>query len=234
MKKTALLTLVCMSATLPALAQTKFDDRLGTSAEVLRQLTARTDAIPKDILDKAVCVMVYPNVKKVGVGLGVTYGRGVLTCRTGPHMQGTWSAPAMYTMDVGSLGVQLGTSSTDYVLLVMSQQGADKVLAGGLKLGADATAVAGPTGAKAVGHNDVNADIYTYSRAKGGLFAGTSLGTASMKSDDTANKSLYGKPVDVQQIVRDGAVSTPASGEALLAVLEKNTPGHEETPKKHK
>jgi SH3 domain-containing YSC84-like protein 1 len=231
MKKTALLTLVCMSATLPALAQSKFDDRLGTSTEVLRQMLARTDAIPRDLLNEARCVMVYPNVKKVGVGLGVTYGRGVLTCRTGPHMQGEWSAPAMYTLDVGSLGVQLGTSSTDFVLLIMSQQGADKVLAGGLKLGADATAVAGPSGARAIGHNDVNADILSYSRAKGGLFAGTSLGTASMKSDDTANKNIYGRPVDVQQIVRDGAVTTTAAGQPLLDVLEKNIPGREETHK---
>lgn len=231
MKKTALLTLVCMSATLPALAQSKFDDRLGTSTEVLRQMLARTDAIPRDLLNEARCVMVYPGVRKVGVGLGVTYGRGVLTCRTGPHMQGEWSAPAMYTLDVGSLGVQLGTSSTDFVLLIMSQQGADKVLAGGLKLGADATATAGPSGARAIGHNDVNADILTYSRAKGGLFAGTSLGTASMKSDDTANKSIYGRPVDVQQIVRDGAVTTTAAGQPLLDVLEKNIPGREETHK---
>ena len=231
MKKTALLTLVCMSATLPALAQSKFDDRLGTSTEVLRQMLARTDAIPRDLLNEARCVMVYPSVRKVGVGLGVTYGRGVLTCRTGPHMQGEWSAPAMYTLDVGSLGVQLGTSSTDFVLLIMSQQGADKVLAGGLKLGADATAIAGPSGARAIGHNDVNADILTYSRAKGGLFAGTSLGTASMKSDDTANKSIYGRPVDVQQIVRDGAVTTTAAGQPLLDVLEKNIPGKEETHK---
>ena len=231
MKKTALLTLVCMSATLPALAQSKFDDRLGTSTEVLRQMLARTDAIPRDLLNEARCVMVYPGVRKVGVGLGVTYGRGVLTCRTGPHMQGEWSAPAMYTLDVGSLGVQLGTSSTDFVLLIMSQQGADKVLAGGLKLGADATAIAGPSGARAIGHNDVNADILTYSRAKGGLFAGTSLGTASMKSDDTANKSIYGRPVDVQQIVRDGAVTTTAAGQPLLDVLEKNIPGKEETHK---
>jgi lipid-binding SYLF domain-containing protein len=231
MKKTALLTLVCMSATLPALAQSKFDDRLGTSTEVLRQMLARTDAIPRDLLNEARCVMVYPGVRKVGVGLGVTYGRGVLTCRTGPHMQGEWSAPAMYTLDVGSLGVQLGTSSTDFVLLIMSQQGADKVLAGGLKLGADATATAGPSGARAIGHNDVNADILTYSRAKGGLFAGTSLGTASMKSDDTANKSIYGRPVDVQQIVRDGAVTTTAAGQPLLDVLEKNIPGKEETHK---
>jgi SH3 domain-containing YSC84-like protein 1 len=231
MNKTALLTLVCMSATLPALAQTKFDDRLGTSTEVLRQMLARQDAIPRDLLNDARCIMVYPNVKKVGVGLGVTYGRGVLTCRTGPHMQGEWSAPAMYTLDVGSLGVQLGSSSTDYVLLIMSQQGADKVLAGGLKLGAEATAVAGPTGAKAVGHNDVNADILTYSRAKGGLFAGTSLGTASMKSDDTANKNVYGKPVDVLQIVRDGAVTTTPAGQPLVDVLEKNIPGREETHK---
>ncbi len=234
MNKTALLTLVCMSATLPALAQTKFDDRLGTSTEVLRQMLARTDAIPRDLLNEARCIMVYPNVKKVGVGVGVTYGRGVLTCRTGPHMQGEWSAPAMYTMDIGSLGVQLGSTSTDYVLLIMSQQGADKVLAGGLKLGAEATAVAGPTGAKAVGHNDVNADILTYSRAKGGLFAGTSLGTASMKSDNTANQSIYGKPVDVQQIVRDGQVTATAAGQPLLDVLEKNIPGREETHKKHK
>lgn len=231
MKKTALLTLVCISATLPALAQTKFDDRLGTSTEVLRQMLARQDAIPRDLLEQARCVMVYPSVKKVGVGLGVTYGRGVLTCRTGPHMQGEWSPPAMYTMDVGSLGVQLGSSSTDYVLLIMSQQGADKVLAGGLKLGAGTSAVAGPTGAKAIGHNDVNADILTYSRAKGGLFAGASLGTASMKSDDTANQNIYGKPVDVQQIVRDGQVTTTAAGQPLIDVLEKNIPGKEETHK---
>ena len=223
MKKT-LLTLMCLSATLPGVAQNKVDNRLGDSAEVLRQMIAKPDSVPKRYLDRAACVLVYPSVKKVGIGLGVTYGRGVLVCRTGTNMDGKWGAPAMYNLDVGSLGVQLGGSSTDYVLLVESKEGADKVLSGKLKLGADATAVAGPTGAKAVGANDVNADILTYSRAKGGLFAGASLASASMDADNDANKKLYGKDVGVLGIVRDGAVTTPASGEALVGVLDKASP----------
>jgi SH3 domain-containing YSC84-like protein 1 len=224
MKKTMLLTLVCLSATLAGVAQSKVDNRLGDSTEVLRQMLAKPDAIPPHLLDRAVCVLVYPSVKKVGVGIGVTYGRGVLVCRTGEKMEGHWGTPAMYTLDVGSLGVQLGSSSTDYVLLVMSQQGADKVLSGKLKLGADATAVAGPTGAKAVGANDINADILTYSRAKGGLFAGASLGSASMASDNDANQKLFGKNVDVLQIVRDGAVSTPPAAQPLVDLLQKTSP----------
>jgi len=130
----------------------------------------------------------------------------------------------MYKLKVGSLGVQLGSSQTDYVLIIESQQGAIKVLSGKLKLGADASAVAGPTGAKAVGANDVNIDILTYSRAKGGLFAGASLGSASMESDNDANKSLYGKPLDATQIVRDGVVPAPSGGKSLIAVLTKLSP----------
>lgn len=226
MRKSILLTLVCMSAALPALAQSKEADRLGNSTEVLRQFVAKEGAIPKPLLDKAVCVLVFPSVKKVGVGLGVTYGRGVLDCRSGATMRGHWSPPAMYSLDVGSLGVQLGGSSTDYVLLVMSETGANKVLSGKLKLGADATAVAGPSGAKAVGANDPNIDLLTYSRAKGGLFAGASLGSASMEADNDANKSLYGKPVDVQGIVRNGAVTTPPAAQPFVQLLEKTTPHH--------
>lgn len=225
MRKNVLLTLVCMSATLPALAQTKVDDRLGNSTEVLRQFIAK-GAIPPHLLDKAVCVLVFPSVKKVAVGIGGTYGRGVLTCRSGANMRGHWSPPSMYSLDVGTLGVQLGTSSTDYVLLVMSETGANKVLSGKLKLGADASAVAGPTGAKAVGANDPNVDLLTYSRAKGGLFAGASLGSASMEADNDANQKLYGKPVDVQGIVRNGQVTTPASAQPLITLLEKETPHH--------
>src|SRR5271163_5112757 len=176
MKKTALLALVSVAMTLPALAQNKIDDRLGQSAEVLNQMLLK-DAIPQAYLNKARCVLVFPGVKKVAVGIGGTYGRGVILCRTGNEMRGPWSAPAMYKLDVGSLGVQLGSSTTDYVLLVENKKSAIKVLSGKLKLGADATAVAGPTGAKAVGANDTNIDILTYSRAKGGLFAGAALGS---------------------------------------------------------
>ena len=131
----------------------------------------------------------------------------------------------MYTLDTGSLGLQLGSSSTDYVLLVMTQRGADKVLSGKLKLGADASAVAGPTGAKAVGFNDPNVDVLAYSQAKG-LFAGASLGSASLASDNDMNKELYGKPLDAGQIVRDGAAPVPAAGQGLLNYLDKKSPKH--------
>jgi SH3 domain-containing YSC84-like protein 1 len=224
MKKELLLALVCIGVTLPAVAQNKIDDRLGTSAEVLRQFLARPDGIPKHLFNKSACVLVFPSVKKVGIGLGVTYGRGVIACRSGADFSGEWSAPAMYKLDVGSLGVQLGSSSTDYVLVVETNVGASKILSGKLKLGADATAVAGPTGAKAVGANDPNVDVLTYSRAKGGLFAGASLASASMDTDDDANKAVYGKDVTASQIVRDGAVTITPSGKALDGVLTKASP----------
>jgi lipid-binding SYLF domain-containing protein len=224
MKKELLFALVCIGVTVPAVAQNKIDDRLGNSAEVLRQFLAKSDGIPKPLFNKSACVLVFPTVKKVGIGLGVTYGRGVIACRSGADFSGPWSAPAMYKLDVGSLGVQLGSSSTDYVLVVETNTGASKILSGKLKLGADATAVAGPTGAKAVGANDPNVDVLTYSRAKGGLFAGASLASASMDTDDDANKSVYGKSVTASQIVRDGAVTITPSGKALDAVLNKASP----------
>jgi lipid-binding SYLF domain-containing protein len=205
----------------PVFAQSKFDDRLSESAEVLRQMS-KPSAIPPAVLDRAACVLVFPMVKKVGIGLGVTYGRGVLVCRKGADMDGRWSAPAMYSLNVGSLGVQLGSSATDYVLVVDTQRGALKILSGKLKLGADASAVAGPTGAKAVGANDPNVDILTYSRAKGGLFAGASLGSASMQSDDDANKAIYGKDIDATQIIRSESV--PASGASIVEVLTRLSP----------
>src|ERR1700754_3309171 len=185
MKKTALLALVSVAMTLPALAQNKIDDRLGNSAEVLKQILAKPDDIPIAYLNKAKCVLVFPSVKKVAIGIGGSYGRGVIVCRTGTNMTGPWSAPAMYKLDTGSLGVQLGSSSTDYVLLVQTVVGAQKVLSGKLKLGADASAVAGPTGAKALAANDPNIDVLTYSRASG-LFAGAALGSADLSTDDDA------------------------------------------------
>lgn len=216
--------LLCLGATaLPLVAADKFTARLDESTGVLNGIVSKQE-IPKSILDHAVCIVVYPRVKKVGVGVGVSYGRGVLSCRRGPNMNGAWSAPAMYTLDTGSLGVQLGGSSTDYVLMVMTQRGAEKILSGKLKLGADASAVAGPSGAKAVGVNDPNVDLLTYSQAKDGLFAGASLGSASLASDDDANKALYGKDVSAQQIVRDGTVPAPAAASGFLAALRSASP----------
>ena len=224
MKKTAVLALVSVAITLPAFAQNKIDDRLGNSNEVLKQVLAKHDEIPQAYLNKAVCVLVFPTVKKVAVGIGGSYGRGVILCRSGVGMTGPWSAPAMYKLDVGSLGVQLGTSSTDYVLLVESKVGAEKILSGKMKLGADATAVAGPTGAKALSANDANVDILTYSRAKGGLFAGASLAGASLETDGDANKDVYEKEVTATEIVREGAVKATPAGQPLVATLTKASP----------
>jgi len=169
-------------------------------------------------------VLVYPGVKKVGVGIGVGYGRGVLLCRSGKAMDGNWGAPVMYTLDTSSLGAQLGTTSTDYVLLVMSQIGADKVLSGKLKLGSDATAAAGPAGAQAAGFNDPKVDILTYSQTKG-LFAGASLGNAAMGADNKADQEMYGKTVDAMEIIR-GDVPVPATAKSLVDMLNKVSPKH--------
>ena len=222
MTKKIVFLAMCFLIILPLLAQNKASERLSESTAVLKTILDKQQ-IPKAVVDKAVCVLVYPSVKKVGVGIGVTYGRGLITCRTGAEMKGKWSAPAMYTLDTGSLGLQLGSTSTDYVLLVMTQRGADKVLSGKLKLGADASAAAGPTSAKAVGFNDPNVDVYTYSQAKG-LFAGAALGTASMATDDDMNKELYGKSLDATQIVRDGAAPVPPAGKDLVSFLNRVSP----------
>ena len=139
-------------------------------------------------------------------------------------MTGPWSAPAMYKMDVGSLGVQLGSSTTDYVLLVLTQTGAQKILSGKLKLGAGCSAVAGPSGAQAQGLNDPNVDVLTYSRAKGGLFAGAALGSASLDTDDDANKVVYGKDITATTIVREGGVTVTPAGKRLVAILTKESP----------
>jgi lipid-binding SYLF domain-containing protein len=215
-------TLLCVALALPAFAQ-KVDERITESTAVLKAMAA-PGSMPPGLLKQAKCVVIYPRVKKVSIGIGVSYGRGVLSCRTGPQMNGKWSAPAMYRLDTGSLGVQLGGSSTDYVLVIMTEKGADKILSGKLKLGADASAVAGPSGAKAVAANDTNIDVLTYSRAQGGLFAGASLASASLDSDSDANKQLYGKDVDATQIIRDGAVPVPAVAQPLISGLNRAAP----------
>jgi SH3 domain-containing YSC84-like protein 1 len=223
MKKTALIALMSVAATLPALAQNKIDNRLGDSAEVLKQILLKPDEIPRAYLNKAVCVLVFPSVKKVAVGIGGSYGRGTIVCRTGTNMTGPWSPPAMYKIDVGSLGVQLGTSATDYVMLVQNKTAAQKILSGKLKLGAGCSAVAGPSGAQAQALNDPNVDVLTYSRAKG-LFAGASMAGASLDTDDDANKTVYNKDITATTIVREGGVTTTTAGQPLIMVLTKYSP----------
>jgi SH3 domain-containing YSC84-like protein 1 len=208
-----------LALAVPAFAQQKEAERLNNSARVFKEIVSDNKGLPTSILDKAECVLIFPSVKKIAVGIGGSYGRGVLVCRTGPNMDGGWGPPAMYKLDEGSLGIQLGSTATDFVLLVMNQKGASQILNGKTKLGANAAAAAGPTGTDAQGYNAqaMKVDVLTYSRSKG-LFAGVSLTGASMDGDEDANKALYGKPITPSQIINGG--TTPDSAKALIATLD--------------
>jgi SH3 domain-containing YSC84-like protein 1 len=221
-KKRLIVFALCLAVASPMFAQKKEDDRLSKSATVLHEILV-DKGLPTSIIDQADCIVVFPSVKKVAVGIGGSYGRGVLVCRNGGEMNGDWGAPAMYKLDSASIGVQLGSTATDFVLVVMNHKGAEQILNGKTKLGADAAAAAGPTGAQAVGYNaaSMHVDVLTYSRTKG-LFAGVSLVGASMDSDDDANKALYDKR-SAKDIV-EGGQATPPAAKDLIGELDKISP----------
>ena len=217
--------LICLSW---SIAQKKEDDRLKESHAVLKEILGMPDkGIPRDLLDKAECVVVYPSVKKAAFIVGASYGRGVITCRGGQDFRGPWSAPAMFALEGGSFGLQIGGEATDFVLLIMNEKGADSVMSSKVKLGADASAAAGPVGRTSSAETDVvmKAEILSWSRARG-VFGGISLAGSTMRSDDGANKSLYGKEISAKEIVREGKVKTPDAGKALIGLLQTTSPKH--------
>jgi len=226
MRKRLVMLAVCLTITFPLFAQKKEEERLSNAATAMQTILGENNGLPKSILDQADCVLIFPSVKKVAIGIGGSYGRGALVCRTGAKMNGGWGAPAMYKLDQGSIGVQLGSTATDFVLVVMNQKGADQILNGKTKLGGNAAAAAGPTGAQATGYNAdaMKADVLTYSRSKG-LFAGISLEGASMDTDDDANKDLYGKQMSAKEIISGGQAVIPAA-KPLVDALDKASPAH--------
>lgn len=213
---------LCLAVAVTTFAQSKEDQRLSDSAMVLKAIL-NDNNLPKHILDQADCVLIFPSVKKVAIGIGGSYGRGALVCRQGASKNGKWGAPAMYALDQGSIGVQLGSTATDFVLTVMSQKGAEQILNGKTKLGSSAAAAAGPTGAQATSYNaaTMNADVLTYSRSKG-LFAGVSLEGASMDTDNDANKRVYGKEMTATEIATSAPI-VPAA-KPLVNLLDKTSP----------
>lgn len=215
---------LCLAVAFPLLAQKKEDVRLANSATVMKELLQGDKGLPTNILNQAMCVLVFPSVKKVAIGIGGSYGRGVLVCRKGAKMDGGWGAPVMYSLDQGSLGIQLGSTATDFVLVVVHDKGVDAILNGKTKLGANAGAAAGPTGAQATGYNAaaMSSDVLTYSRSKG-LFAGVSLEGASMDTDNAANKKLYGKEMGSKEIVSGAQAVVPAA-EPLVSLLNATSP----------
>ena len=215
----------CLAMSSGLFAQNKEKERLMNSNTVLQAILAGDNGLTKHILDEARCVLIFPGVKKVAIGIGGTYGRGDMLCRKGQKMTGAWGAPVMYALDQGSLGVQLGSTETDFVLVVVKQKGVDQILNGKMKLGSDAAAAAGPTGAQANAYSSdsMQADVLTYSRTKG-LFAGVSLAGASIEPDNDANKALYGKEIGAADIVHNNTAIV-ASARPLVNFLNKTSPG---------
>jgi SH3 domain-containing YSC84-like protein 1 len=229
--------IVCLMATLMSTAAFAADnpheaERVKDAGVVLKEILNIPDNIPQDLLDKAECVIILPSVKKGAFGIGGSYGRGVMVCRSGEHYKGKWGAPAMYALEGVSIGFQLGGQATDFVLLVMNPKGAQSLLYSKVKLGADASAAAGPKGRTAEGATDIvmNAEILSYSRNKG-LFAGVSLEGSTLRSDGGANENLYGRKLNAKEIIREGKAGIPASAHQLISLLDSKSPVNRSDPK---
>jgi lipid-binding SYLF domain-containing protein len=216
-----------LMAALPLLAyaQEKEEQRVENAGTAMKEILNAADSIPQNVLDKADCVVVLPSVKKFAIGIGGSYGRGVMTCRGGKDFQGKWGAPTMMALEGASAGLQLGGEATDFVLLLMNSKAASGILTSKVKLGGDASAAAGPVGRTASAETDVTlkADILSYSRAKG-AFAGISLEGSTLRPDNDANKNLYGKKMEAKEIVLEGAATPPPSAATLLSTLDKASP----------
>jgi lipid-binding SYLF domain-containing protein len=220
-----------MGLPLTAADKKKETDRLENCGLVLKEILDIPDDIPQDLLDKSECVIVYPSVLKAAFVIGGSYGRGAMSCRTGEHFTGPWSAPTMMALEGGSIGFQIGGQATDFVLLVMNQRGAKAILSSKVKLGADASAAAGPKGRDASAETDVTmrAEVLTYSRARG-LFAGVSLQGSSVRPDNDANARIYGKKVEAESIIFKGAVAVPPAAQKFIASLNQKSPKNKSDP----
>jgi SH3 domain-containing YSC84-like protein 1 len=224
----SLLATACLFSA-PALTlaadDTKETDRVENAGKVMQEILNTPDGIPQNLLDKAYCVVVLPSVVKAALGIGGSYGRGVMTCRTGEDFRGSWGAPTMMALEGASIGFQIGGQATDFVLLMMSDRSAKGVLTSKVKIGADASAAAGPKGRDASAETDVTmrAEILSYSRARG-VFAGVSLEGSTLRPDNDANKKLYGKKMDADEIILKHEASAPPSATMLLKTLEEHSP----------
>jgi lipid-binding SYLF domain-containing protein len=229
---TCFLTLCLCASFAFAANDDKEEERVKDAGQVMKEILNIPDNIPQDLLDKAECVVILPSVLKGAFGIGASYGRGVMICRGGERYNGPWGAPALYALEGASIGFQLGGQATDFVLLVMNAKGARSLLTSKVKLGADASAAAGPKGRTAEGATDVvmNAEILSYSRNKG-LFAGISLEGSTLRSDGSANEKLYGQKLTAKEIIVDRKVAIPACAKDLVSLLNSKSPKNLSDPK---
>lgn len=229
---TVVVSLFVLSIAMAAADNEHEADRVKDAGVVMKEIIDIPDNIPHDLIDRAECVIVLPSVKKFAIGIGGSYGRGVMTCRTGQHFTGPWSAPAMYALEGGNIGFQLGGEATDFILLVMNPRGATSLMGSKVKLGADAAAAAGPKGRAAAADTDVvmRAEILSYSRSRG-LFAGVSLEGSTLRPDNRANEKLYGRHLSAKEILRQGKAGAPGSAHELLSLLNSKFPKNHSDPK---
>jgi len=227
----SLMALALVALPLLGAGDKKETERLENCGEVIQEVMDIPDDIPQDLIDKSECLIVFPSVLKAAFLIGGSYGRGAMTCRTGEHFTGPWSAPTMMALEGGSIGFQLGGQATDFVLLVMNPRGARAILSSKVKLGADASAAAGPKGRTANASTDVTmrAEVLSYSRARG-LFAGLSLEGSTVRPDHDANERIYGKKVEAESIVFKGTVAVPPAAQKMIAYLNQKSPKNTSDP----
>ena len=219
LKRLLIVTTLVLLVTLSAVASDREDDakRTDRAAQVFKEIMNTPDqGIPQDLLESAKCIAIIPGEVKFAFIFGGSYGRGLATCRTGHG----WSAPMFVAIDSGSVGYQIGGSSTDLVMLFMNDQALQSLLSDKFKLGADASVAAGPVGRNAAAGTDLKlkAEILSYSRAKG-VFAGVSLDGAVMQADKSGDKAMYGDDVNRREIL-NGKVAVPASAQPLLDEID--------------
>ena len=220
-----LMALLLVALPLLASGDKKEADRLENCGMIIKEVMDIPDNIPEDLIDKADCIIVFPSVLKAAFVVGGSYGRGAMTCRSGEHFTGPWSAPTMMALEGGSVGLQIGGQATDFVLLVMNPRGAHSILSSKVKLGGDASVAAGPVGRTANASTDVTmrAEVLSYSRNRG-LFAGLSLEGSTVRPDNDANERIYGKKVEAESIVFKGAVAVPSAAQKMVAYLNQKSP----------
>jgi len=209
----------------PTADKEKDENRMENAGTVIDEILNVPDDIPQDLLNKARCVVVLPSVLKAAFVVGGSYGRGVMVCRRGPDHRGPWGAPAMYALEGGSVGFQIGGQATDFVILVMNDRGVSSLLKSKVKLGGDASVAAGPKGRDAAAATDVTlrSEMLSYSRARG-VFAGISLEGSTLRPDEDANRKVYGKEATAAEIIGESKFEAPTEGRKLVSRLQKASP----------
>jgi len=230
MKHFVALSIALAMVALPVTTKAARDDekeanRIENAGHVVKEIMDIPDDIPQSLIDKAECIIVFPSVLKAAFVVGGSYGRGVMTCRTGEHFNGPWSAPSMMALEGGSIGFQIGGEATDFVLLVMNARGAHSILSSKVKLGGDASVAAGPVGRSASAESDVTlrAEVLSYSRARG-AFIGVSLEGSTVRPDNDANERVYERKLSAEDIVFHGATSVPPPAQPMVSYLDRKSP----------